>query len=76
MQHLYGVQSSTNTNTSATNIPAQLSSIATDDRKLSNELQNAISAMSVDICSKNKFFSETSGVRTPNIRVLNALVFF
>jgi hypothetical protein len=53
MQHLYGVQSSANTNTSATNIPAantssaELCSIATDDMSFSNKLQNAISAVSV-----------------------------
>jgi hypothetical protein len=51
MQYLYGVQSSASTNTSATNIPAvnrsseELCSIATDDMSLSNELQNAISAL-------------------------------
>jgi hypothetical protein len=44
MQYLYGVQSSANYNTSATNIPAantssaELCSIATDDILLSNEL--------------------------------------
>jgi hypothetical protein len=53
MQHLYGVQSSANTNTSTTNIPAANTSsaelaihIATDDRSLSNELKNAISVVS------------------------------
>jgi hypothetical protein len=44
MQHLFGVQSSANTKTSATIIPAantssaELCSIATDDMTLSNEL--------------------------------------
>jgi hypothetical protein len=54
IQHLYyGVKSSANTNTSATNMPAantssvELCSIATDDVSLSNILQNAISAVSV-----------------------------
>jgi hypothetical protein len=53
MQHLYGVQSSANTNTSATNIPAantssaELCSIPTDDMSLSNELQNVLTAVSV-----------------------------
>jgi hypothetical protein len=53
MQHLYGVQSSANTNTLATNIPtankssAELCSIATDDMSLSNELHNGISAVAV-----------------------------
>jgi hypothetical protein len=53
MQHLYGVQSSANTNISATNIPAtntpsaELFSILTDDMSLSNKLQNAIWAVSV-----------------------------
>jgi hypothetical protein len=53
MQHLYNVQLSTNTNTSAINIPAantssaELCSYATDDMTLSNEIQNAISAVSV-----------------------------
>jgi hypothetical protein len=52
MQYLYGVQSSPNYNTSATNIPAantssaELCSIATDDMLLSYELHNAISAVS------------------------------
>jgi hypothetical protein len=54
---LNGVQSSANTNTSATNISAantsytssaELCSIATDDMTLSNELQNAISAPAVN----------------------------
>jgi Tfp pilus assembly protein PilX len=53
MQHLYGVQSSANTNRSANNIPAantssaELCSLATDNITLSNELQNAIAAVSV-----------------------------
>jgi hypothetical protein len=54
MQHLYGVQSSANTHsTSTTNIPAantssaELFSVATYDMSLSDELQNAISAVSV-----------------------------
>jgi hypothetical protein len=53
MQHLYGLQSSANTNTSATNIPAantsstEFCSITTDDISLSNDLQNAMSAVSV-----------------------------
>jgi hypothetical protein len=53
MQHLYGVQSSTTTNTSATNIPTgntsseELCSFATDDMTLLNELQNAKATVSV-----------------------------
>jgi hypothetical protein len=53
MPHLYGVQSSANTNTSATNIAAantssaEHCSIATDDMTLANALQNAIEAVSV-----------------------------
>jgi hypothetical protein len=52
MQHLYGVQSSAYTNTSATNIPvantsaAELCSIATDDITLSNEQKNSIAGCS------------------------------
>jgi hypothetical protein len=70
MQHLYGVYtddsilSSANTNTSATNIPAantssaELFSIATDDMSLSNELENAISAVSVVQTSTSKTAKE------------------
>jgi hypothetical protein len=53
MQHLYGVQLSANSNTSALNIPAantssaELCFIATEDMLLSNELQNAMSPVSV-----------------------------
>jgi hypothetical protein len=62
MQHLYGVQSSANT--SATNIPAantssaELCYISTDDMTLSNELQNAISAVSVVQTSTSKTANE------------------
>jgi hypothetical protein len=63
MQHLYGVQTSANTNTSATNIPAantssaELFCIASDDMSSSNELQNAISAVSVvQTTTSNTFF--------------------
>jgi hypothetical protein len=86
MQHLYGVKSSAHTNTSATNIPAtntssaKLCSIQTDDMTLSNELQNAIAAVSVFQTSTSKTakefefgslhkefsFFETREVRTPN----------
>jgi hypothetical protein len=88
MQHLYGVQSSANT--SATNIPTvkitstEFCSIATDDMSLSNELQNAISAVSVvqtstlktakqfEFGSLHKEFNlfEISGIRTPNLDML------
>jgi hypothetical protein len=60
MQHLCGVQSSANTNTSATNIPvantssAELCSIATDYMTLSNVLQYGISAVSVVQTSTSK----------------------
>jgi hypothetical protein len=60
MQHLYGVQSSANINTSETNIPAantssaELCYIATDNISLSNELQNTISAVSVVQTSTSK----------------------
>jgi hypothetical protein len=60
MQHLYGVKSSSNTNTSATNIPAanissaELCYIQTDDISLSNELQNATAAVSVAETSTSK----------------------
>jgi hypothetical protein len=90
MQHLHGVQSSANTNTSATNIlaantsSAELDFIATDDMSLSNELQNAISAVSVvqtsTLKTAKKFESgslhkefnlfESSGVLTPNLDML------
>jgi hypothetical protein len=52
MQHLYGVESSATTNTSATNIltantsSEELCSVATDDMTLSNELQKAMAAVS------------------------------
>jgi hypothetical protein len=64
MQHMYGVKSSANTNKSATNIPAantssvELCSIATDDMTLSNELQNAIFAVSVVQTSASKTAKE------------------
>jgi hypothetical protein len=66
MQHLCGVQSSANTNTSAINIPAantssaELCSIATDDMTLSNELQNenVIAAVSVVQTSTSKTAKE------------------
>jgi flagellar hook-basal body complex protein FliE len=64
MQHVYGVESLAKTNTSATNIPvantysAELCSIATDDMSLSNELQNAISAVSVVQNSTSKTTKE------------------
>jgi hypothetical protein len=90
MQHLCGVQSSATTNTSATNIPAaktssaELCFIATDDMTLSNELQNAILAVSAVQTSTSKTAKEfefgslqkkinsfeTSGVRTPNLDML------
>jgi hypothetical protein len=64
MQHIYDVKSSANTNKSATNIPAantssaKLCSIATDDMALSNELKNAILAVSVVQTSASKTAKE------------------
>jgi hypothetical protein len=58
MQHFYGVKSSANTNTLATDIPAantssaELCSVVTDDMTLSNELQNALSTVN---CPKFDF---------------------
>jgi hypothetical protein len=64
MQHLCGVQSSANTTTSATNIPAantssaELCSIATDYMTLSNVLKYGISAVSVVQTSTSKTANE------------------
>jgi Tfp pilus assembly protein PilX len=64
MQHVYAAQSSVNTNTSATKIPAvytslaEICSIATDNMSLWNELQNAISAASVVQISTSKTAKE------------------
>jgi hypothetical protein len=64
MQHLYDVQSSAIINTTATNISAantssaELCFIATDDLKLSNELQNALEAESVGQTSTSKTSKE------------------
>jgi hypothetical protein len=85
MQHLYGVQSSANTNTSATNTSsAELCSIAPYDLSLSNELKNAIPAVTVVQTSTSKTAKEfvfgsfhkefnlfeTSGVCTPILNML------
>jgi hypothetical protein len=87
MQHLYNVQSSTNTNTSATNIPAantssaELCSITADDMSLSNELQNALSAVSVSIVQTANFNSifcswEFEDKNKKQNEVSSAIVFF
>jgi hypothetical protein len=85
LQHLCVVQSSANTNIPAANTSsAELCSIATDDLTLLNELQIAISAVSVVQISTSKTAKEfefeslykefnlfeTSGVRTPNLDML------
>jgi hypothetical protein len=54
MEHLYGLLSSATTNTSATNLPAELCFIASENMTLSNELQNAIAAVSVVQASTSK----------------------